>query len=146
MRKRNQVNEPIQGRKVINCLRKCILEPFFSSKENSVVFIYHHAAKLKFEVKISSRWEVTTFATQVLFCIKGHFNPFCCQLFCVTIPYGVLKVVVTGRVRQVKAVKKLYFQCQIKSLGIRQKVEPQNGCFKKAKHAKISEKQTFLTL
>ena len=29
---------------------------------------------------------------------------------------------------------------------IRQKGESQNGCFKKAKHAKISEKQTFLTL
>ena len=29
--------------------------------------------------------------------------------------------------------------------GIRQKGESQNGCFKKAKHAKISEKQTFLT-
>ena len=29
--------------------------------------------------------------------------------------------------------------------GIRQKVEFQSGCFKKAKHAKISEKQTFLT-
>ena len=28
---------------------------------------------------------------------------------------------------------------------IRQKDESQNGCFKKAKHAKISEKQTFLT-
>ena len=32
-----------------------------------------------------------------------------------------------------------------KSLVIRQKGESQNGCFKKAKHAKISEKQTFLT-
>ena len=31
------------------------------------------------------------------------------------------------------------------SLGIRQKGESQNGCFKKAKQAKISEKQTFLT-
>ena len=30
------------------------------------------------------------------------------------------------------------------SLGIRQKGESQNGCFKKAKHAKISEKQTCL--
>ena len=30
------------------------------------------------------------------------------------------------------------------SLGIRQKGESQNECFKKAKHAKISEKQTFL--
>ena len=28
---------------------------------------------------------------------------------------------------------------------IRQKGEPRNGCFKKAKHAKISEKQIFLT-
>ena len=28
---------------------------------------------------------------------------------------------------------------------IRQKGEYQNGCFKKAKHAKISEKQIFLT-
>ena len=28
---------------------------------------------------------------------------------------------------------------------IRQKGESQNGCFKKAKHAKISEKQAFLT-
>ena len=28
--------------------------------------------------------------------------------------------------------------------GIRQKGESQNGCFKKAKHAKISEKQTLL--
>ena len=28
---------------------------------------------------------------------------------------------------------------------IRQEGESQNGCFKKAKHAKISEKQTFLT-
>ena len=28
---------------------------------------------------------------------------------------------------------------------IRQKGESQNGCFKKAKLAKISEKQTFLT-
>ena len=28
---------------------------------------------------------------------------------------------------------------------IRQKRESQNGCFKKAKHAEISEKQTFLT-
>ena len=28
---------------------------------------------------------------------------------------------------------------------IRQKGESQNGCFKKAKHPKISEKQTFLT-
>ena len=28
---------------------------------------------------------------------------------------------------------------------IRQKGKSQNGCFKKAKHAKISEKQTFLT-
>ena len=28
---------------------------------------------------------------------------------------------------------------------IRQKGESQNGCFKKAKHTKISEKQTFLT-
>ena len=27
----------------------------------------------------------------------------------------------------------------------RQKGESQNGCFKKAKHAKMSEKQTFLT-
>ena len=27
---------------------------------------------------------------------------------------------------------------------IRQKGESQNGCFKKAKHAKISKKQTFL--
>ena len=32
------------------------------------------------------------------------------------------------------------------SSGIRQKGGSQNGCFKKAKHAKISEKQTFLTL
>ena len=31
------------------------------------------------------------------------------------------------------------------SLVIRQKGESQNGCLKKAKHAKISEKQTFLT-
>ena len=31
------------------------------------------------------------------------------------------------------------------SSGIRQKGKSQNGCFKKAKHAKISEKQTFLT-
>ena len=31
------------------------------------------------------------------------------------------------------------------SSGIRQKGESQNGCFKKAKHAKISEKQTSLT-
>ena len=31
------------------------------------------------------------------------------------------------------------------SLGIRQKGESRNGCFKKAKHAKISEKQIFLT-
>ena len=31
------------------------------------------------------------------------------------------------------------------SLGIRQKGKSQNECFKKAKHAKISEKQTFLT-
>ena len=31
------------------------------------------------------------------------------------------------------------------SSGIRQKGESQNECFKKAKHAKISEKQTFLT-
>ena len=30
-------------------------------------------------------------------------------------------------------------------VGNRQKGESQNGCFKKAKHAKISEKQTFLT-
>ena len=28
---------------------------------------------------------------------------------------------------------------------IRQKGESQNGCFKKTKHAKFSEKQTFLT-
>ena len=33
----------------------------------------------------------------------------------------------------------------LNSSGIRQKGESQNGCFKKAKHAKISEKQTFLT-
>ena len=33
-----------------------------------------------------------------------------------------------------------------KASEIRQKGESQNGCFKKAKHAKISEKQTFLTL
>ena len=32
-----------------------------------------------------------------------------------------------------------------KSSGMRQKGESQNGCFKKAKHAKMSEKQTFLT-
>ena len=30
-------------------------------------------------------------------------------------------------------------------LVIREKGESQNGCFKKSKHAKISEKQTFLT-
>ena len=28
---------------------------------------------------------------------------------------------------------------------IKQKEESQNGCFKKTKHAKFSEKQTFLT-
>ena len=28
---------------------------------------------------------------------------------------------------------------------VRQKSESQNGCFKEANHAKISEKQTFLT-
>ena len=33
----------------------------------------------------------------------------------------------------------------MKLSGIRQKSESQNGCFNKAKHAKISEKQTFLT-
>ena len=33
-----------------------------------------------------------------------------------------------------------------KSSGIRQKGESQNAWFKKAKHTKISEKQTFLTL
>ena len=32
-----------------------------------------------------------------------------------------------------------------KSSEMRQKGESQNGCFKKAKHAKMSEKQTFLT-
>ena len=32
-----------------------------------------------------------------------------------------------------------------KSSEIRQNGESQNGCFKKANHAKISEKQTFLT-
>ena len=32
-----------------------------------------------------------------------------------------------------------------KSSVIRQKGESQNGCFKKAKQAKISEKQTFIT-
>ena len=32
-----------------------------------------------------------------------------------------------------------------KSPVIRQKGESQNGCFKKTKHAKFSEKQTFLT-
>ena len=37
-----------------------------------------------------------------------------------------------------------YWQSFISS-GIRQKGESQNGCFKKVKHAKISEKQTFLT-
>ena len=31
------------------------------------------------------------------------------------------------------------------SLVIRQKGESQNGCFKKTKHAKFSEKQTFFT-
>ena len=31
------------------------------------------------------------------------------------------------------------------SLVIRQKGESQNGCYKKTKHAKFSEKQTFLT-
>ena len=38
---------------------------------------------------------------------------------------------------------KLY-QFEISSV-IRQKGESQNGCFKKAKHVKISEKHTFLT-
>ena len=33
----------------------------------------------------------------------------------------------------------------VNSSVIRQKGESQNGCFKKAKHAKFSEKQTFLT-
>ena len=33
----------------------------------------------------------------------------------------------------------------LKTSGIRQKGESQNGCLKKAKHAKISENQTFLT-
>ena len=31
------------------------------------------------------------------------------------------------------------------SLVVRQKGEPENGCYKKAKHVKISEKRTFLT-
>ena len=34
---------------------------------------------------------------------------------------------------------------RLSSSGIRQKGESQNGCFKKTKHAKMSEKQTFLT-
>ena len=33
----------------------------------------------------------------------------------------------------------------VQFVGNREKGESQNGCFKKAKHAKISEKQTFLT-
>ena len=37
------------------------------------------------------------------------------------------------------------FFSKLSSSVIRQKGESQNGCFKKAKHAKISEKQTFLT-
>ena len=32
-----------------------------------------------------------------------------------------------------------------KSLEIRQKGESQNGCYKKTRHAKFSEKRTFLT-
>ena len=36
------------------------------------------------------------------------------------------------------------FLCDISSL-IRQKSESQDGCFKKTKHAKFSEKRTFLT-
>ena len=31
------------------------------------------------------------------------------------------------------------------SLVVRQKSESQNGCFKKTKHVKFSEKRTFLT-
>ena len=34
----------------------------------------------------------------------------------------------------------------INKSAIRQKGEPQTGCFKKTKHAKFSEKRTFLTL
>ena len=34
----------------------------------------------------------------------------------------------------------------VDSVGIKEKSESQNGCFKKAKYAKFSEKQTFLTL
>ena len=37
------------------------------------------------------------------------------------------------------------FYEQIISLVIRQKGESQNGCLKKTKHAKVSEKRTFLT-
>ena len=40
---------------------------------------------------------------------------------------------------------KPYTACNQSSSVIRQKGEPQNGCFKKTKHAKFSEKRTFLT-
>ena len=46
----------------------------------------------------------------------------------------------TGNKRQ-----KDLLDCVNKSSVIRQKGESQNECFKKAKHAKISQKQTFLT-
>ena len=44
--------------------------------------------------------------------------------------------------------KELYFDLLWfnKSSVIRQKGESQSGCFKKTKHAKFSEKRTFLTL
>ena len=43
------------------------------------------------------------------------------------------------------SILKPYTECNQSSSVIRQKGEPQNGCFKKTKHAKFSEKRTFLT-
>ena len=47
-----------------------------------------------------------------------------------------------------KKIVKIYLRAQVfwgMSLVIIQKVESQNGCYKKTKHAKFSQKRTFLT-
>ena len=56
-----------------------------------------------------------------------------------------LVILIFFMVLSVKFCKMLEFLNHILSV-IRHKGESQNGCYKKTKHAKFSEKRTFLTL
>ena len=59
--------------------------------------------------------------------------------------WGVLFLTFCSQYQSLRIVVMLAKELQFITSVIRQKGESQNGCFKKTKHAKFSEKQTFLT-